>query len=167
MIGKPSFKAGTKEEFYLKMLTIYLAGQSSELFVEVRDRKGLCYSVQPLQNTSLEAGYWGIYIGAGHDKKDQAIDAIKEILNKYQKNGMSKTDFVTVKKMIQGQNLINIQTNEDYANFYSIAALHNLGFDYQHDSFKLIDEIKYEDFNKFLSKFLVDDWNLVEVGRMS
>jgi zinc protease len=167
MIGKPAYTVKKVEDLYLKIFTTFLAGQSSELFLEVRDRKGLCYSVQPLQNTSLEAGYWGIYIGAGHDKKGQAIDAIKEILNKYQKNGMSKTDFVTVKKMIQGQNLINIQTNEDYANFYSIAALHNLGFDYQHDSFKLIDEIKHEDFNKFLSKFLVDDWNLVEVGRMS
>ncbi len=111
--------------------------------------------------------YWGIYIGAGHDKKDQAIKAIKDILNKYQSKGMSKKDFNTVKKMIQGQNLLNIQTNDDYANFYSIAALHNLGFDYQHDSFQKIEDMKFEEFNKFLNKFLIDDWNIVEVGKMS
>ena len=68
--------------------------------------------------------------------------------------------------MIHGQNLLNVQTNEDYANFYSIAALHDLGFDYQHKSFQKIDEMNYQDFNQFLKKFLVDDWNIVEAGRL-
>ena len=31
----------------------------------------------------------GIFIGAGHDKKDQAIAAIQAILKKYQKEGLS------------------------------------------------------------------------------
>jgi zinc protease len=165
MIGKPSYKVDSIEDLYLKMFTTFLAGQSSELFVEVRDKRGLCYSVQPLQNTSLEAGYWGIYIGAGHDKKEEAIEAIKEILNKYQKNGFKKKDFDLIKKMIQGQNLLNVQTNEDYANFYSIAVLHDLGFDYQHESFKKIDNMKLADFNSFLKKFLIDEWNIIDVGR--
>lgn len=165
MIGKPSFKVGAIEDLYLKMFTTFLAGQSSELFVEVRDKRGLCYSVQPLQNTSLEAGYWGIYIGAGHDKKAEAISAIKEILNKYQKNGFKKKEFDLIKKMIQGQNLLNVQTNEDYANFYSIAVLHDLGFDYQHESFKKIENMNLVDFNAFLKKFLVDEWNIIDVGR--
>ena len=166
IIGKPSYKVGTIQDLYLKLFTTFLAGQSSELFVEVRDRQGLCYSVQPLQNTSLEAGYWGIYIGAGHDKKEAAIKAIKTILEKYRKKGFSKKDFELTKKMIHGQNLLNVQTNEDYANFYSIAALHDLGFDYQHKSFQKIDEMNYQDFNQFLKKFLVDDWNIVEAGRL-
>ena len=68
-------------------------------------------------------------------------------------------------KMIQGQNLVNVQTNEDYANFYSIAVLHNLGIDYQHESYKKIENMNFEKFNLFLSKFLKDDWNIVTVGR--
>lgn len=166
VIGKSSFKSGTKEDLYLRILTIFLSGQSSELFVEVRDRKGLCYSVQPLQNTSLEAGYWGIYIAAGHEKKDLAIKAIKAILNKYQKSGFNKKNFNMVKKMIRGQNLISIQTNDDYANFYSIGVLHNLGLDFQHESFQEIDQLPLKDFNTFLSNFLVDNWNIVEVGKV-
>jgi hypothetical protein len=57
--------------------------------------------------------------------------------------------------------------NEDYANFYSIAVLHDLGFDYQHESFKKIDNMKLADFNSFLKKFLVDEWNIIDVGRPS
>jgi zinc protease len=167
MIGKASYKVAKKEDLYLKVLTTFLSGQSSELFVEVRDKQGLCYSVQVLQNTSLEAGFWGVYIGTGNEKVEQAIMAIKEILNKYQKNGFTKKDFDLTKKMIKGQNLISVQTNDDYASFYSIGVLHSLGLDYQHLSYQEIDNMKLTDFNVFLQQFLKNDWNIVKVGKES
>ncbi|MEX0798680.1 MAG: insulinase family protein [Bacteriovoracaceae bacterium] len=147
------------------MLTSYLSGQSSELFVDVRDRKGLCYAVQPLHHTALEAGYWGIYIGAGHEKSEKAISAIMQILNNLRDKGLSKKEFNRIKNMIDGQNLLNIQTNDDYANFYSIPILHHLGLDYQHVSFEKIRNFKHEDFNRFLKRFLKTDWNIIEVGK--
>jgi zinc protease len=165
MIGKSAFQISTNEDLYLKMFTTYLSGQSSELFVEVRDRMGLCYSCQPLHLTAIEGGYWGIYIGSGHDKKDLAIKAIMDIINKYQSKGISKKEFGRIKKMIMGQNLLNIQTNDDYASFYSIPVLHNLGVDFQHKTISDINKLKHEDFNKFLAKYLKGDWNTIEVGR--
>lgn len=164
-IGRPSFKVGTTEDLYLKMLTSYLSGQSSELFVDVRDRKGLCYAVQPLHHTALEAGYWGIYIGAGHDKTEAAVDAILGILKKIREKGLSKREFNRIKNMIDGQNLLNIQTNDDYANFYSIPVLHKLGLDYQHVSFEKIRNFTHQDFNRFLNRFLKTEWNIIKVGR--
>lgn len=165
MIGCPAYKSGTKEDLYLKLFTTYLSGQSSELFLEVRDRLGLCYSVQALHHTALEAGYWGIYIGTGHEKVPKAIEAIMGIINKYQSKGLSKAEFNRVKKMINGQNLINIQTNDDYANFYSIPILHGLGLDFQHKTFDEIENLNVDDFNNFLKKFLKAKWNTVKVGR--
>jgi zinc protease len=163
-IGRPAFAINSIEDLYLKMITTYLSGQSSELFVEVRDRQGLCYAVQPIHHTALEGGYWGIYIGAGKDKVEQAIAAIMEILNRLQQKGLSKKDFNRIKVMLDGQNQLNIQTNDDYANFYSIPVLHKLGLDYQHKSFELIRSFKHEDFNSFLAKFLKTDWNKIIVG---
>lgn len=163
-IGRPSFKSNKIEDLYLKILTSYLSGQSSELFVEVRDKQGLCYAVQPIQHTALEAGYWGIYIGAGSDKTEAAKKAIFDIINKLQQNGLSKSEFNRVKKMIDGQNQMSIQTNDDYANFYSIPVLHGLGLDYQHKSFLKIRDMKHEDFNDFISKFLKTKWSIVEAG---
>ena len=82
VIGKSAFKMTDSEDLYLKMITAHLSGQGSELFVEVRDKQGLCYAVQPVHMSALEGGAWGIYIGAGKDKKQAAIDAIKNILKK-------------------------------------------------------------------------------------
>ncbi len=165
MIGKAASKISTTEDLCLKLFTTFLSGQASELFVEVRDRMGLCYSCQPVHLTAIEAGYWGIYIGAGFDKKDKAIAAILKILNKYKKRGLTKSEFARVKKMILGQNLLNVQTNDDYASFYSIPALHKLGIDFQDTTLNEIQALERETFNKFLSAYLTEDWNIIDVGR--
>lgn len=164
-MGFPTDKLKSKENLYLKMITTFLSGQSSELFVEVRDRQGLCYATQPVHFKALEAGYWGIYIAAGHDKVDAAINAIKNILNKIKDNGLTKDEFDRIKKMIEGQTLLNIQTNDDYANLYSVPVFQNLGLDYPHKRNEEISKMKYEDFNKGIRKAFSKKFNTVIVGR--
>lgn len=164
VIGGPAFPIGTKQDLYLKMISAHLSGQSSELFVDVRDRKGLCYSVSPIHVTGLEAGCWAIYIGCGHDKTQAAILAIKDILNKLKVNGLTKDEFERIKVMIDGQNLLGIQTNEDYAQFYSVPVLHHLGLDFAHQNNSSIRSADYDDFQKFIKKFFSSKWSIVKAG---
>jgi zinc protease len=164
VIGAPAFPIGNMEDLYLKMITAHLSGQSSDLFVEVRDRQGLCYSVSPIHVAALEAGCWGIYIGSGHDKTEAAIKAIMHILDGLRDNGIKKEEFERIKTMIDGQNLLGIQTNEDYAQFYSIPVLHNLGLDFPHKNNEMVRNAKYQDFQAFLKKFFNKKWNIVKAG---
>lgn len=165
VIGAPAYSTGHKEDLYLKMITAHLSGQSSDLFVEVRDRQGLCYSVSPIHVSALEAGCWGIYIGSGHDKTDAAIAAIMQILNDLRDKGIKREEFERIKTMLDGQNLLGIQTNEDYAQLYSIPVLHGLGVDFTHKNNDFIRNARYEDFQKFLSKFFNQKWNIIKAGR--
>jgi len=167
VIGAPAYSIGQKEDIYLKMITAHLSGQSSELFVEVRDRQGLCYSVSPIHVSALEAGCWGIYIGSGHDKTEAAISAITKILDNLREHGIKKEEFERIKTMIDGQNLLGIQTNEDYAQFYSIPVLHGLGLDFSHKNNDQIRNADYQEFQTFLKKFFASKWNIVQAGRKS
>lgn len=161
----PSAKLGKKENIVLKMIATHLSGQSSELFVEVRDKQGLCYSAQPIHFTALEAGYWGIYMASGHDKVKPAIKAITDIIGNLRDNGLSKKDFNRIKKMIAGQSLLNVQTNEDYANIYSVPTLQGLGLDWYHEGNIEINQITYDEFQKEIKKVFKRKWNTVIVGR--
>ena len=165
VIGTPAFPLGQKEDIYLKMISSHLSGQSSELFVEVRDRQGLCYSVAPIHVSALEAGCWAIYIGSGHDKTDAAINAIMGIINKLAEKGLTRAEFDRIKTMIDGQTMLGIQTNEDYAQFYSIPVLHGLGLDFPHKNNDMIRNANYDDFQKFLAKFFNRKWNVIKAGR--
>lgn len=165
LIGHQSYKFGTKEDLYLKILTTHLQGQSSELFVDVRDTKGLCYVVQPINFSAIEGGYWGIYMASGNGKEKQAIEAINEILHNLATKGFSASQFNRVKKMIQGQELLNVQTNEDYVQIYSVPVLQGFGVDFHHKRLEQIQKIKLEEFNKFLAKFLKTKKSVITVGR--
>ncbi|MFZ4712723.1 MAG: M16 family metallopeptidase [Bacteriovoracaceae bacterium] len=165
MLGRPSYKLGLKEDLMIKMLTTHLSGQGSDLFVEVRDRQGLCYSVQPVQMSALEAGYWGIFMASGFDKTGRAIEAIYKILNDLKVNGLELEEFETIKKVIEGQALVNIQTNEDYANVYSVPVLQGLGLDFTKNKQLEAKKLKLKEFNEFLKDFLNCEFNQITVGR--
>jgi zinc protease len=163
--GIPCGTMKSKENFYLKMLATHLSGQSSELFVEVRDRQGLCYSAQPVHFSALEGGYFGIYMASGHDKVVKAVAAIKDLIEKIKINGLSKDDFERIKTMIKGQNLINVQTNEDFASIYSVPLLQGEGIEYYHTKNQEIELLKYEEFQSNIKKILGAKWNTIIVGR--
>ncbi len=164
-IGFPSKKMGDMENIYLKMLTTHFSGQSSELFVEVRDKKGLCYTAQPIHMLGLELGYWGIYMASGHDKVKEAVSTIKDLLHRVSQKGLSQEEFDRIKSMIEGQDLINIQTNEDYANIYSIPKLQGLGIDYFYENNQKIKNLKYGEFQEKIKSILSRKMNTVIVGR--
>ncbi len=164
-LGIPSKPLGHKDNIILKMLTTHLSGQSSELFVEVRDRQGLCYTAQPIHFTALEAGYWGIYMASGHDKVPAAIKALEDIISRLRDDSLSEDEFLRIKKMIAGQSLLNIQTNDDYANIYSVTTLQGKGLDYYHQTNKNVESLTYENFKKSLKRILSQKWSKVIVGR--
>ena len=163
--GIPCGKTGSPENLYLKMLASHLSGQSSELFVEVRDRQGLCYSAQPVHFAAMEGGYFGIYMASGHDKVAAATVAIKELLGRIKDNGLAKEDFERIKTMIKGQNLINVQTNEDFASIYSVPVLQAQGLDYYYKGSLEIENLTHEVFQKNIKKILSQKWNTIIVGR--
>ncbi|MBC7713618.1 MAG: insulinase family protein [Rhizobacter sp.] len=163
--GIPCGKMGSPENLYLKMLASHLSGQSSELFVEVRDRQGLCYSAQPVHFAAIEGGYFGIYMASGFDKVKPAIAAIKDLIGRIKENGLPREDFERIKTMIKGQNLINVQTNEDFASIYSVPVLQAQGLDYYYKGNKEIEDLKYDDFQKNIKKVLSQKWNTIIVGR--
>ncbi|HLE10762.1 MAG: hypothetical protein A2504_11450 [Bdellovibrionales bacterium RIFOXYD12_FULL_39_22] len=164
-MGYPLAALGSKENLYVKMLTTYLSGQSSDLFVDVRDRKGLCYSVQPVYFSALEGGYWGIYMGTGNDKVEAATAAISDILQKLKNNGISRAEFNKIKVIVDGQNQISLQTNEDYANIYSIPLLQDQGIEFYHRNNLAIQKMKYDDFIKLIRAFLSKASIQVVVGK--
>lgn len=165
IIGFPGFNMGNKNDIHLKILNSFLSGQSSKLFTEVRDRKGLCYSVQPLHLSGIQAGYWGIYMASGYDKTLLSLEAIYGILDELRTKGLSLKEFRSTKEMIEGQSKIAVQTNEDYSTFYSIPALNQFGLDYHYKRLESVRNLKISEFNQFLSTFLDQQAIEVIVGR--
>ena len=163
--GIPTKGFGHRENILLKILTAHLSRQSSELFLQLREKQGLCYSTHPIHFLALEAGYWGLYVASGNDKAKTAMAILKKIIDRIRREGISEQHFATAKTIIAGKELMGLQTNEDYANAYSISTLHGYGLDFYHKELEAVKNFSYKDFQVQTSKIFSQKWSTVWVGQ--
>ena len=74
---------------------------SSRFFQNVREEKGLAYSVYSMAGTFTEDGYFNIYAGISHDKIQEAVDAIREELSKLAKTGITKEELESSREQLK------------------------------------------------------------------
>lgn len=60
--------------------TILGGGMSSRLFQEIREKRGLAYSVSSFMTGYQDAGILGVYAGCAREQVEQLIDALHEVL---------------------------------------------------------------------------------------
>ena len=162
--GIPTGGFDSKENIHLKILTTHLSRFSSDLFIEMREKQGLCYSSYPIQMNALEGGYWGLYVASSVYKADLAINTLKNIVIQLQKHGLTEKNFYTAKNIIEGKEQMLLQTNEDYANVHSLATLCGHGLDCHYKELDTIKKMNYTDFQSQLKKILSKKWSDVRVG---
>ena len=68
---------GYEKRFAQSLLSAILGGgMSSRLFIEVRERRGLAYSVRTNLDRYEDIGYIGTYAGVNVEKTDEAVKVI-------------------------------------------------------------------------------------------
>ena len=69
--------AGNDPDFHVAQLHAMVlgGGMSSRLFQEVREKRGLCYSIYAFTNNFLDTGFTGIYAGTG-EKEAAELSAV-------------------------------------------------------------------------------------------
>ena len=84
LIGFEGFPFGDPDFYALSVLsTILGAGMSSRLFQEIREKRGLAYSVYSFSAAYSDAGTFGIYAGTGPDQVDDLVPALCDEIVKF------------------------------------------------------------------------------------
>jgi predicted Zn-dependent peptidase len=81
VLSLPGLRNELDQPADMQVLTHYLGGtMSSRLFVELREKKGLCYSVSTFHSQFLREGIWGIFCATSPEKYATAVEtAIGEL----------------------------------------------------------------------------------------
>lgn len=110
LIGFPENRAPKGVFYEMAVLNAYLAGgMTSKLYQEVREKRGLCYSIYGLYNQFQDVGVYNIYTGTDQTNVALAFALILKELEKIRKKGISEKDF----KVFQKQILSNVKLNWD------------------------------------------------------
>lgn len=91
------------ERYYaLSLLNNIMGGSmSSRLFQNIREEKGLAYSVFSMNSSFSSDGCFIIYAGVGHDKIEDALGGIEEELEILSRDGVSEDELSMAKEQMK------------------------------------------------------------------
>lgn len=82
LMGFESLKQGHPDYFTLAVLSSLLGGgMSSRLFQEIREKRGLVYSIYSFNSSFRDTGLFGIYAGTAPDKVREIMPLISGVFN--------------------------------------------------------------------------------------
>lgn len=129
IVGFKGMRVTDADRYDLKVLLTLMGGQSGRLFTEIRDKKGLCYTVAPISFEGIEPGYVGVYIACDPSKKEKALEGIRLELDKLCKKAVSAPELKRSKEFLLGRHHMDLQLNASVASASALSALYSIGFD--------------------------------------
>ncbi|HMK34705.1 MAG TPA: pitrilysin family protein [Desulfomonilaceae bacterium] len=95
--------------------TILGGGMSSRLFQEVREKRGLAYSVYSFLSSFSDTGIFGLYAGCDPDRMEELLSVTgKETLNLAR--NLTEDDIVTAKSQIKGSIILAMESTDSRMN---------------------------------------------------
>jgi predicted Zn-dependent peptidase len=119
-IGFPSFPYGDKRLASLSVLSAILGGgMSSRLFIEVREKHGLAYSIRSGNNPYQDTGYFSIQAGLAKDRVHEAMNLIMSELVKVKARGVTVEEMSRAKEFIRGRTTLALEDSSRMADWFA------------------------------------------------
>jgi predicted Zn-dependent peptidase len=84
-------------------------GMSSRLFQEVREKRGLAYSVYSFSAQHADAGMWGIYVGCLPSKADDVLSICVDEIARVVEGGLSDAELARGKGQVRGSIVLGLE----------------------------------------------------------
>jgi len=84
-------------------------GMSSRLFQEVREKRGLAYSVYSFSAQHADTGMWGIYVGCLPSKADEVLSICAEEITRVVDGGLSDAELDRGKGQLRGSIVLGLE----------------------------------------------------------
>lgn len=114
-LGYLAFENNHPDYYALGVLSIILGGNmSSRLFNEVREKRGLAYSVSSGMKSLDDTGCFIVRAGVDNDKIVPAFELILKVLDKVSKSGVTVDEFKRAKEYYTGQFQLGLEDTMEH-----------------------------------------------------
>ena len=149
------------------LATILGGGMSSRMFTEVRERRGLAYSIRTGMDRYQEVGYLSTYAGVDVGKADLAIKVMLEqyygILDSRFK--IHDSELVKAKEYLKGHLALALEDTKDVTSFFADQAMFANEILTPEEVYKKVDKVTISDITSEVKKLFVPDrLNLAIIG---
>ncbi len=157
-----------KDRQAMEVLNNILSGQGGRLFLELRDKQSLAYTVTSTMVEGLDTGLFGTYIGTEPAKVDKATGEMLKELKRLKTEAVSLEELDRAKNYIIGNHEIDHQKNGTIAMQLALNELYGKKIDEFFDFSKKILSVTPEDILRVANKYItLDNYVMGVVGPTS
>ncbi len=124
ILGFRTIASTDKRFMALQLLGNILGGtMSSRLFLQIRERMGLCYFIKAEVSGYEDISSFAVHSGLNKDKIYEALSAIKAELDRIKKDGITADELQKAKDNIRGRLILRLESPTSYLNFLAAQEL--------------------------------------------
>jgi predicted Zn-dependent peptidase len=110
-LGGPGIPRDDERRYALRVLDAILGGtSSSRLFQEVREKRGLAYSVYTFQSLFAATGQVGLYVGTRPDNVAPALRVVADELARLAEDPASDEELARAKENVKGRVVLGLES---------------------------------------------------------
>jgi zinc protease len=155
----------SEDRYPLEVLSAILTGQGGRLFVELRDRQSLAYSITGFSLEGIEPGYFALYMAVDPKRSNEAVFSAKAQLKRLEDEPPSEEELNRAKQYLVGIHSISLQKVSARAAVMAFDELYGLGYMHHRTYSDRIMAVTAEDVGRVVKKYLsLDSYVLAVVG---
>src|SRR6201994_1994414 len=139
-------------------------GMSSRLFQEVREKRGLAYSVYSFSGQHADTGMWGIYVGCLPSKADEVLSICTAEVAKVVESGLDDAELDRGKGQVRGGIVLGLEDPSSRMTRLGKAELVYPGLEPVDDILTAIDAVTHDDIRSVAAEVLTLPKVLAVVG---
>ncbi len=109
-LAVPSVSLADDKYYAFVLMNSILGGSmSSRLFQNIREERGLAYSVYSMNSFASNWGFFCIYAGVAHDKAEEAMAAVEHELELLRKEGVTQEELQMAKEQVKSSYIFGLE----------------------------------------------------------
>jgi predicted Zn-dependent peptidase len=116
-LGAPGISTSDRRRFVASILDAVLGGSaSSRLFQEIREKRGMAYSVYTFASQYTDTGQIGVYLGTREDNLVDALAITGEQIADISAGNLAERELERAKENIKGRVLLSMESTSTHMN---------------------------------------------------
>ena len=159
LIGQPGVKRGDPDYFALYVGNYILGGGGfdSRLLNEVRQKRGLAYSVYSYFMPMRVAGPFQIGLQTRTDQTDEALQVVRQTLANFVTQGVTDAELTQAKNNIVGGFPLRIDSNREILEYLAVIGFYDLPLNYLDEFPKRVEAVTAEQIQAAFNRHIHPD----------
>ncbi|WP_425436689.1 M16 family metallopeptidase [Paenibacillus donghaensis] len=164
-LSLPGIRTGDPLQYAMVLLNNAVGGgMSSRMFQEIREKRGLAYSVFSYHSSQADSGLFTVYAGTAPKQTKEVMELTKEMLHDLVAKGLSEDELRKGKEQLKGSLILSLESTSSRMNRIGKNELMLGRHSSQGEMISRIQQVTMDDLNQVLDIMFAEPLSVAMVG---